>query len=112
MLLSGGRWGGVGWGGVGWARLVDEKATAAFLDLGVASFEIGFFLQHPLRIQDGAVLRFLPRDGAAAELCPSGGAHGLLQHVLELGLAALLLRNASTDCFKLQKRRSESGVTA
>lgn len=62
--------------------LADQKAPAAFLELGVANPQVGFVLQHAFNIEHVAVFGFLPADKAVAELRAGGISHGLLQQLL------------------------------
>lgn len=81
---------------------VDQKATTACFDLGVAGLQVGFVLEHLFDIQANAVLGLFPADIAFSKLCTSGCTHGLLQDLLELRLASLLLSNALANRLELQ----------
>ena len=71
--------------------LIDEEAATAFLDLGVASLQVGV-LQHALDIERAAVLGFLPTGSNRWRTPPCRVAHSLLQDLLELGLTLFLCR--------------------
>ncbi|MCY1378322.1 hypothetical protein D9M69_659470 [compost metagenome] len=63
-------------------------------------------------IEADAVLGLAPTDVAAGELRPAGIAHGLLQHLPELGLALFLVGNRLAHGFQLDEGSGQSGMVA
>lgn len=88
--------------------LANQEASTALLELGVANQQVGLFLEHSIHVEHVAVLGFLPADKAVAELCAGGITHGLLQHLLELGLAGFLLADGLAHRLEFQVGRCQT----
>lgn len=87
--------------------LADQKASTALLELGVAGLQVGLILQHGFNIEHVAVLGFPPADKTVTELRAGGIAHGLLQHLLELGFAGFFFHQRPTYCLQFDNHVAE-----
>ena len=81
------------------------RTLAARLHQWVLGLQVRLVFEQLRDIEADAVLGLAPGDVTAGEFRPTGIAHGLLQHLLELSLALFLVGNRLTHGFQLDVSR-------
>ena len=76
----------------------------------VLGLQVGLVFEQLSDIEADAVLGLAPADIAAGKLCPTGIAHGLLQHLLELGLTLFLVGNRLANGLQFNEGCGQPGM--